>query len=159
MDLPALLEAAGVYDKRFPLCVNRTDSIITLHTKQPDPYVTGYELRYDIPASANHQTCHVVQLTREADVITRFESLNAHVVLVVNDLEVADLTKKCVIPVVGILCYYPITLHLYPLNRDQPMCLSALGVIFARDRREIAVSRHLLCGSFSVHGGLIDSRD
>lgn len=69
-----------------------------------DSFSPCYTLRHEMPAS--DQTCHVLHRNREADLITRFETRNADVVLVIDGVEVAELTKKCVPPVVGLAPLY-----------------------------------------------------
>lgn len=113
---------------------------------------------YEFPASDIKR--HVLHLLKEDDLITRFEVKNAHVVLVLSGWEVADITEKCVIPVIGLL-YGRIELHVYPLNHDKAVRVSVLKVLLhqGRDRDEIRVARSLLCGSFSVDDGLVPDRD
>lgn len=157
VDLPALLESTGVYDERFPVCSDSRESLVKLAMTIPRPPLTCYRLQHDIRASSD-QKCHVLPLVREADLITRFEVKNAHVVLVLNGFEVADITEKCVLPVVS-LPYYTLALHVYPLNHDEPVRISALQVLLqqGRDRDEICVGRALICGSFAVQDGLVHS--
>lgn len=157
MDLPALLEAAGVYDERLPVYSDALECLTTLVQTIPPPLVACLRHRHAFsPLDASY---HVLSLLSQGDLMTRFEAINAHIVFVVNGVEVADVTKKTVLPLRGLPRYIG-ELHLYPLNRTKAVCISFLEVFYSNsvrhDSAEIASAHSLLCGSFIVQDGVID---
>jgi hypothetical protein len=132
-----------VYDPRFRVHANLRDSLVALYRGLDDP--TAFFWRMDFPAQRESSTVSLLDFG--ADLLTNFHLMNARLVLMADELEIADVFERSVVP----LDIHPgclprgLLLRVYPLDPETPVTLSALAVVLNKLRTDFA-TQALECG-------------
>lgn len=156
MDLPGVLERAGVYDARFPVWAEATGRDFWVALVREHALVLATRRSWSFEGQAEY---HVVRVSREADLWTRFEVSNARVVLVVCGQEMSDVAQRTVLPLFP-LWWAALELRLYPATSDEKVCMSALHLYATHSFRNEIRLAPLKCGlPFTVRRGFMESDD